>query len=670
MLPPPDANLSTLFAVTDAAYAAIDTDAGMAAFKAGSGANATSTPSVDLARLEVRLPLPKAASMWLFRSLQRPYSLDDLRGLSAVPTALAAATGLEQYKLFFTPINLRGGVRSVVIDDLLMTVTATPVLKSVQACGSWMHLIDTYLWPASAYNSSLIPDPVPSGAYIQAAPGTGPVPGNGPADTPIPSAASLFNAAAAAGMPVPFAAARRRRAVAAGAGSAAVVVLVAACAGVGLAARRAWARSRDAAERAGCERGLAIGLSNATASSTGGNGGPWPELHQSGEGKRSGGDGVALSGALAALAAARAGDGPDGDGDDGPGTGGLAVGDTLADALAGRPSGGGPRTGASTLPSGGGVSRSTPGGRTGGAGASGATPAGRPSTDRDAPAPDDWAQCLAAELGPSGWALDGSSVRILTTPDGRPRRLGEGGFGTVYLADMHGTQVAVKLLSTQQPREVRRFIGEASILKELRHTNVVQFLGAYCGTGGQVALVTEYLPRGDLYRLLGRDFDRQYAWWRRGRGVALDIARGVVYMHTRSPPIIHLDIKSANVLLARDFTAKVADVGLAKVLSRADTKVSLEGTFDYAAPELLSGERVSQAADVYSLSVVLWELVRFLFFTFLFFRGGCVWWWFGGGGAPSHRRRPPAAASPRHAPHHALHTHNTSHSQHTKKNIN
>lgn len=151
------------------------------------------------------------------------------------------------------------------------------------------------------------------------------------------------------------------------------------------------------------------------------------------------------------------------------------------------------------------------------------------------------------------------------------------------------------------PSTVRRFIGEAVILKGLRHVNIVQFLGAFCGAGGAVALVTEYLPRGDLYRLLGRDFDRQYAWWRRGRGVALDIARGVLYMHTRAPPIIHLDLKSANVLLARDFTAKIADVGLAKVLSRADTKVSLEGTFDYAAPELLSGERVSEKADVYSM---------------------------------------------------------------------
>jgi len=113
MIPPPDANLSTIFAVTDAAYAAIDSDTTMAAFRAGNASG------LDLASLEARLPLPKAASMWLFRSLQRPYSLDDLRGLTSVPTALAAATGDARYRLYFTPINLRGSVRSVVIDDLL-----------------------------------------------------------------------------------------------------------------------------------------------------------------------------------------------------------------------------------------------------------------------------------------------------------------------------------------------------------------------------------------------------------------------------------------------------------------------------------------------------------------------------------------------------------------------
>lgn len=68
--------------------------------------------------------------------------------------------------------------------------------------------------------------------------------------------------------------------------------------------------------------------------------------------------------------------------------------------------------------------------------------------------------------------------------------------------------------------------------------------------------------------------------------MALHIARGLHHMHSRK--VMHLDLKSANILLARDGTAKVADVGLAKILTRDNTHVSMEGTFDWAAPEVPS----------------------------------------------------------------------------------
>ena len=143
-------------------------------------------------------------------------------------------------------------------------------------------------------------------------------------------------------------------------------------------------------------------------------------------------------------------------------------------------------------------------------------------------------------------------MRVLTDPaTGLPRKLGEGGFGSVFLAEMDGaTPVAVKIVSNQQPREVRRFVQEVSILKSLRHTNVVQFLGAFF-SADRIALLTEFLPRGDLHRLLGRDTGGQLGWYRRGRAIALDVVRGIVYMHSRKPPVAHLDLKPANCLLAR-----------------------------------------------------------------------------------------------------------------------
>ena len=69
--------------------------------------------------------------------------------------------------------------------------------------------------------------------------------------------------------------------------------------------------------------------------------------------------------------------------------------------------------------------------------------------------------------------------------------------------------------------------------------------------------------------------------------MALHIARGLHHMHSRK--VMHLDLKSANILLARDGTAKIADVGLAKILTRDNTHVSMEGTFDWAAPEVRTG---------------------------------------------------------------------------------
>ena len=89
-----------------------------------------------------------------------------------------------------------------------------------------------------------------------------------------------------------------------------------------------------------------------------------------------------------------------------------------------------------------------------------------------------------------------------------------------------------------------------------------------------------------LCRLAGISISMSPCGNRRGWQVALHIARGLHHMHSRK--VMHLDLKSANILLARDGTAKVADVGLAKILTRDNTHVSMEGTFDWAAPEVHS----------------------------------------------------------------------------------
>ncbi|KAK9905638.1 hypothetical protein WJX75_003659 [Coccomyxa subellipsoidea] len=205
------------------------------------------------------------------------------------------------------------------------------------------------------------------------------------------------------------------------------------------------------------------------------------------------------------------------------------------------------------------------------------------------------------------WEIMPEDIIICKDPYGRDWQLGTGGFGSVYKGIWQGnTPVAVKFVTGHSPKEQQRFRNEVAILKSLRHVNIVQFLGASMA-GDQIMLVTEYMPRGDLWRALSQDSTHHFSWRNMGWQVALHIARGLHHMHSRK--VMHLDLKSANILLARDGTAKVADVGLAKILTRDNTHVSMEGTFDWAAPEVLAGQECSEKADLWSMGVVLWEIV-------------------------------------------------------------
>ncbi|CAL8471975.1 g11517 [Coccomyxa elongata] len=209
--------------------------------------------------------------------------------------------------------------------------------------------------------------------------------------------------------------------------------------------------------------------------------------------------------------------------------------------------------------------------------------------------------------GEADWEIMPEDIVICKDPYGRDWQLGTGGFGSVYKGIWQGnTPVAVKFVTGHSPKEQQRFRNEVAILKSLRHVNIVQFLGASLA-GDQIMLVTEYMPRGDLWRALSQDSTHHFSWRNMGWQVALHIARGLHHMHSRK--VMHLDLKSANILLARDGTAKVADVGLAKILTRDNTHVSMEGTFDWAAPEVLAGQECSEKADIWSMGVVLWEIV-------------------------------------------------------------
>ncbi|XP_027192743.1 uncharacterized protein [Cicer arietinum] len=187
-------------------------------------------------------------------------------------------------------------------------------------------------------------------------------------------------------------------------------------------------------------------------------------------------------------------------------------------------------------------------------------------------------------------------------------QIGQGCCGTVYHALWYGSDVAVKVFSKQEYSDdvILSFRQEVSVMKRLRHPNILLFMGAVTSPQ-RLCIVTEFLPRGSLCRLLHRNtpkFDM-----RRRVHMALDIARGINYLHHCNPPIIHRDLKSSNLLVDKNWTVKVGDFGLSRLKHETylTTKTG-RGTPQWMAPEVLRNEPSDEKSDVYSFGVILWEL--------------------------------------------------------------
>lgn len=186
-----------------------------------------------------------------------------------------------------------------------------------------------------------------------------------------------------------------------------------------------------------------------------------------------------------------------------------------------------------------------------------------------------------------------------------------GSFGTVHRADWHGSEVAVKILMEQDflARRFKEFLREVAIMKRLRHPNIVLFMGAVIQPPN-LSIVTEYLSRGSLYRLLHKPGAREMLDEKRRLSMAYDVAKGMNYLHKRNPPIVHRDLKSPNLLVDRKFTVKVCDFGLSRL--KENTFLSSKtaaGTPEWMAPEVLRDEPSNEKSDIYSFGVILWELV-------------------------------------------------------------
>ncbi|KAE8735590.1 histone deacetylase 8-like isoform X1 [Hibiscus syriacus] len=194
--------------------------------------------------------------------------------------------------------------------------------------------------------------------------------------------------------------------------------------------------------------------------------------------------------------------------------------------------------------------------------------------------------------------------------------LGRGGFGTVYTGELDdGTKLAVKRMEAGviSSKALDEFQSEIAVLSKVRHRHLVSLLG-YSIEGNERLLVYEYMSQGALSKHLfhWRTLKLEPLSWRRRLSIALDVARGMEYLHNLArETFIHRDLKSSNILLDDDFRAKVSDFGLVKLAPDGEKSVAtrLAGTFGYLAPEYAVMGKITTKVDVFSYGVVLMELL-------------------------------------------------------------
>ncbi|CAM6107841.1 unnamed protein product [Calypogeia fissa] len=196
------------------------------------------------------------------------------------------------------------------------------------------------------------------------------------------------------------------------------------------------------------------------------------------------------------------------------------------------------------------------------------------------------------------------------------RLLGSGGFGSVYKGQVvlkgetKQSDVAVKRISATSHQGAQEFVAEVKIIGQAQHRHLVRLLG-WCHEKGELLLVYDYMPNGSVDQHLYHETDSVLTWSRRLKIVS-GVATALAYLHEEwEQRVIHRDVKSSNVMLDRDFNARLGDFGLAR-LSRHDqappSTAVLAGTYGYMAPELAHTLKPTEKTDVYSFGALVLEM--------------------------------------------------------------
>jgi len=188
--------------------------------------------------------------------------------------------------------------------------------------------------------------------------------------------------------------------------------------------------------------------------------------------------------------------------------------------------------------------------------------------------------------------------------------IGTGGYGSVYKAILPSQQVvAVKKihpLEDENHADVKSFRNEVQALTQIRHRNIVRLYG-FCSTTRCKFLVYDFMERGSLAGILEAEEEAMELDWERRVSLIRDVAHALSYMHHDcTPPVIHRDISSKNILLDSGYKACVSDFGTARLLKPDSSNwTSLAGTHGYVAPgkSLLVSSNSEKKLQVFDVSL-------------------------------------------------------------------